>query len=275
MAQFRKSKKFGPVRITASKKGLGVSAGAGPVRVGIGADGKVRRTVRLPGTGINDTKVVGQTAKPTKPRAQATPQPQPEARPEPPPPAPRDIQPLTLQQPITAKGHNGTITFDGWWIDIKRAGMAAKLGAKINGYDSKRIPLNYLARIEWKQPSALINGYLKFVVIGEDSRSNGATAAAANPNAVLVTRQQVKRFEPLRTALSQALSDKRTTTTIQAESTRSALADVGTTTAARHPQVANASPPPAAPAGWYPDTAHPAILRWWDGTAWTERTAPS
>lgn len=59
MVNFRKSKKFGPVRVTASTSGFGISAGGGPVRVGRGADGKVRRTVRVPGTGISDTKVIG------------------------------------------------------------------------------------------------------------------------------------------------------------------------------------------------------------------------
>lgn len=59
MVNFRKSKKFGPVRVTASTKGFGISAGSGPVRVGRGADGKVRRTVRVPGAGISDTKVIG------------------------------------------------------------------------------------------------------------------------------------------------------------------------------------------------------------------------
>ena len=60
MVQFRKSKKFGPFRITLSQKGISTSAGAGPLRISKGADGKVRRTVRIPGTGIYDVKVVGQ-----------------------------------------------------------------------------------------------------------------------------------------------------------------------------------------------------------------------
>ncbi|PSR58704.1 DUF4236 domain-containing protein [Nocardia nova] len=55
----RMTRKFGPVRITASKSGFGVSAGAGPVRVTRRADGRVQRTVRLPGTGIYDTKTIG------------------------------------------------------------------------------------------------------------------------------------------------------------------------------------------------------------------------
>lgn len=57
--QFRKTKTFGPIRLSASKRGLGVSGGAGPLRVSRGADGKLRRTVRIPGTGLYDTQVIG------------------------------------------------------------------------------------------------------------------------------------------------------------------------------------------------------------------------
>ncbi|TQF65310.1 DUF4236 domain-containing protein [Rhodococcus spelaei] len=67
MVQFRKSTKIGPIRLTASKRGLSVSAGAGPLRISRGADGKVRRTISAPGTGIYDTKVVsGAKAKPAQ-----------------------------------------------------------------------------------------------------------------------------------------------------------------------------------------------------------------
>lgn len=72
MVNFRKSKKFGPVRVTASTKGFGISAGGGPVRVGRGADGKVRRTARVPGTGFSDTKVISgkqRTKRPSGPSA--------------------------------------------------------------------------------------------------------------------------------------------------------------------------------------------------------------
>ncbi|WP_081607516.1 DUF2510 domain-containing protein [Rhodococcus triatomae] len=33
-------------------------------------------------------------------------------------------------------------------------------------------------------------------------------------------------------------------------------------------------PPPAVPAGWYPDPDTALLQRYWDGTSWTERTAP-
>lgn len=29
------------------------------------------------------------------------------------------------------------------------------------------------------------------------------------------------------------------------------------------------------PAGWYPDPANPASLRWWDGSQWTDHHAPA
>jgi hypothetical protein len=64
MVQYRKSKKVGPFRLTVSQRGISTSVGAGPLRVSRGADGRVRRTVRVPGTGIYDTKVVGGTARP-------------------------------------------------------------------------------------------------------------------------------------------------------------------------------------------------------------------
>ena len=44
---FRRSKNFGPFRFTFSKRGLGVSAGAGPIRIGRGATGRTSLTVRL------------------------------------------------------------------------------------------------------------------------------------------------------------------------------------------------------------------------------------
>lgn len=31
------------------------------------------------------------------------------------------------------------------------------------------------------------------------------------------------------------------------------------------------SAPELAPFGWYPDPAGTGLLRWWDGSAWTER----
>ncbi|EHB48639.1 hypothetical protein MycrhDRAFT_5480 [Mycolicibacterium rhodesiae JS60] len=56
--QFRKTKKIGPFQFTLSQRGIAISAGAGPLRISRGADGTIRRTVRLPGAGLWDTKVL-------------------------------------------------------------------------------------------------------------------------------------------------------------------------------------------------------------------------
>ena len=61
MVSFRKSKKVGPFRFGVSKRGVSGSVGVPGFRVSKGADGKVRRTVGIPGAGIYDTKVVGGT----------------------------------------------------------------------------------------------------------------------------------------------------------------------------------------------------------------------
>ncbi len=50
---FRKSKKVGPLRVTASKRGLSVSGGAGGLRATRSTTGRRTSTVRIPGTGIS------------------------------------------------------------------------------------------------------------------------------------------------------------------------------------------------------------------------------
>jgi Protein of unknown function (DUF4236) len=72
MVQFRKRKKAGPFQFTVSQRGISTSVGAGPLRFTLGADGKVRRTVRIPGAGIYDTKVVGGRTAPATPAAEPT-----------------------------------------------------------------------------------------------------------------------------------------------------------------------------------------------------------
>ena len=44
---FRRSKNFGPLRLTLSKRGVGISAGAGPLRVGRCATGRFTTSLRV------------------------------------------------------------------------------------------------------------------------------------------------------------------------------------------------------------------------------------
>ena len=58
--QFRKSKSFGPFRITVSKSGISTSVGIKGLRVTKTADGRVKTTASIPGTGIRYTKDITQ-----------------------------------------------------------------------------------------------------------------------------------------------------------------------------------------------------------------------
>lgn len=57
--RFRKSKKIGLVRVTASKTGVSLSAGATGARVSVNSKGEVRRAVGIPGSGAYSTERVG------------------------------------------------------------------------------------------------------------------------------------------------------------------------------------------------------------------------
>jgi hypothetical protein len=56
---FRRSRKVGPFRFTLSKGGLGMSVGVKGARIGIGADGRARSSVSIPGTGLSYRTTAG------------------------------------------------------------------------------------------------------------------------------------------------------------------------------------------------------------------------
>lgn len=59
----RRSKKMGPVRVTASKSGLSYSIGGPGARYTVRSDGKQQVTVGIPGSGISYTETFGQSKK--------------------------------------------------------------------------------------------------------------------------------------------------------------------------------------------------------------------
>lgn len=66
--QLRRTTTFGPIRLTLTRRGVGASIGFGPLRWSLGPDGKVRRTVRVPGTGVYRTDVVRRDRRGDDPR---------------------------------------------------------------------------------------------------------------------------------------------------------------------------------------------------------------
>lgn len=69
--RYRKSKSFGPVRITASKRGVSASIGAGPFRITKSTSGRTTSTVRIPGTGLSHVTTSSGRRSTRKPAVQA------------------------------------------------------------------------------------------------------------------------------------------------------------------------------------------------------------
>lgn len=58
--QFRKSKSLGNgIRLNFGKNGIGISGGIKGLRYSKGADGKIRRTISIPHTGLRKTEIIG------------------------------------------------------------------------------------------------------------------------------------------------------------------------------------------------------------------------
>lgn len=108
---------------------------------------------------------------------------------------------------IVARGHNGTLIFDGSFVTIARRGVLAR---STIGKGEKRIPLRAIQAVQWKRPGLLINGYIALTVAGgieKQSRLGSQTYdAARDENAVIVMKKQIPQFEQIRAAIEDALA---------------------------------------------------------------------
>lgn len=107
---------------------------------------------------------------------------------------------------ITAKGHTGTIDFDGSFVTITRSGLARMTVGK----GDKRIPVHAISSVQLKPAGALTNGFISFSIAGgkeKQSRFGSQTAdAAKDENSVVFTKKQAKDFDEVRAAIEQAIA---------------------------------------------------------------------
>lgn len=107
-----------------------------------------------------------------------------------------------MTDPITAKGVNGSLEFDGSLVTITRKGIGNK--------GQKSIPLRSVGAIQIRPATMLVNGFIQLSIAGEVSRSSGGVGrlqdAANDENAVIFTKKQTPDIEAFRDAVNAALA---------------------------------------------------------------------
>lgn len=286
MVYFRKSKKLGPLRLTASKSGLSMSGGVRGARVSANTKGEMRRTLSVPGAGIYDTKRIGGKSKgrPSKQSSgqadsqvyRATFEPVDATGGERLRGRERGVESLKV---VGVKGHAELAIYagiapreDGWIGGIRDAllieeGLEYRVLMLITHADN---PALYSKREDKSQPKGIDVGRLgKRDADRWAPRFGGRTIGvslfiACNQSGV---GQAEARLMP-------ELLDVAETDPVEAEADPSAATHdqtVGAVPAEAESAPIQVRPPEAAlpPAAWYPDPNGEAAFRYWDGAVWT------
>jgi hypothetical protein len=142
----------------------------------------------------------------------------------------------------TFTGYMAHAEWDGVTLKLIGHNKASKVAIAGDGWESDALVTpDGILSLESKTPSRMVNGWVK--IRTTDGRK-------------LQMNFRHKQAEDL-AALVSAVGGERT-----------ASPQEPATTAAPPP------PPPSVPAGWYPDPNGQPLQRYWDGTQWTEHTAP-
>ena len=206
---YRKSFKAGPIRLTASKSGISYSAGIKGARITKRADGRVQRTVSLPGTGARYTTTTGNKPKAASDSTPGRRQLAPRNRPL----RGRRATIMPHLPPVTTgalrfRGYLGTVTLYADRIEIERNRMGG-----MNGNYSSSIRWEQLAGIDFLDPNIIRNGYVHFATANDPrglsatGRGNRLAAAASNPHAIMFAWHQRSTYRKLRALLSAPAPD--------------------------------------------------------------------
>lgn len=107
---------------------------------------------------------------------------------------------------IEAKGHNGSVIFDGQFVTIVRSGALARMSI---GKGEKRIPISSITAVRWKPAGPLVNGFIHFTVPGGTEKRSAfgsqTNSAGKDENSVIFIRKQMADFEKLRAAVESAI----------------------------------------------------------------------
>jgi hypothetical protein len=108
---------------------------------------------------------------------------------------------------MSAKGHTGTVEFDGKFVTIRRSGMLGRLSV---GKGEKRIPLRSISSLQMKPAGPMVNGFLSFSLAGgmetQSQFGSQTKAAARDENSVVFTRKQQPAFQEIRSVIEDAIA---------------------------------------------------------------------
>lgn len=109
---------------------------------------------------------------------------------------------------MEAKGHNGTLEFNGKMVVIKRTGLLAKLST---GSGEKRIPVKHISAVQWKEPGPVVNGFISFTIPGGNEKQSGfgsqTKSAIKDENSIVITKKHSAAFQEIRDAIEAAISE--------------------------------------------------------------------
>lgn len=109
--------------------------------------------------------------------------------------------------PLSARGQNGTLLFDGTFVTIQRKGFLARSTV---GKGEKRIPIGSIAALQVKPPGLMVNGFVQLTVPGGNEQRSKLGRQTFNAvhdeNSVIVTKGQFEKFRPLIEAIESAIA---------------------------------------------------------------------
>lgn len=77
---------------------------------------------------------------------------------------------------VTAKGWQGTISFDGAIVTVERSGL---LALSAFGRTHKRIPIGSIQAVQWHPFTGVSMGFIQFTLAGGIEQNSGADAPPA------------------------------------------------------------------------------------------------
>jgi hypothetical protein len=250
MVTFRRSKKFGPFRLTVSPRGMSTSAGVPGFRVSANSRGEVRRTVSVPGTGIYDTRKVsgGSRGSGSPPAA-----------------------------PESTRAH---VTYVEAGTRDLREGQEGVATAKVVGLSETVWELAAFAGLAPLEYGG-IHGIRDAILMPDNDRYAVVLLVLREDNPAIFGR---KETEPKGVPIGRlsAADARKWADAFQGRNIRAVVyleAKPGTNGTAQlrfRPELLDADDEPATEtttlpeAGWFPDPVDGAGLRWWDGTQWTD-----